>query len=209
MKELLSYLFDLIGKWTAKMIRANPKAFLTGIGFCVVLGALAYVGVQVAQDKVQVAVKLSSDHNGAASRIEDLKPNAPVPQGSPTPSSTGPGSRKEDGGPEGKGTTLRITRPLEGAIVTQTVEVRAETPYKGWNHYLVVTPSTGGDFVQDEILKASLGELVGQATIGSAGVGAGQRFVLRVFATKTILPNTPAQVPEDAVFSLPITVYRR
>lgn len=209
MKELLSYLLDLGGKWVARMMRANPRAFFTGLGLGLVLAALGYMGFHLLREKSQVATTLGSDRNAQSPRIKEPQSNARPSEGSSTPTSGRAESRDRASEAKIEGRTFRITYPFEGEVVNETVEVRAVTPYAGWNHYLVVTPSTGGDFVQDELLKPSSGELVGQATIGTAVVGASQRFVLRVFATKEVMANAPGQLPQDAIFSRPIAVYRR
>lgn len=104
-----------------------------------------------------------------------------------------------------------ITNPVNEAAVSMTELVRGKTPFSKMNHYIVVTPlKTGGDLVQDRPVKISTaGSWSGRARFAAADVGAGERFIVRVLATKsTLSPGSLTEVPEDAVFSNSIIVTR-
>lgn len=106
-----------------------------------------------------------------------------------------------------------VTTPVNGATVEMIDFIRGNTPLSGMNHYIVVTPlKTGDDWVQEKRATVSGGIWSGRAKFGTAAVGAGEQFVVRALATKSTLspgPLTEVEVPEDAIFSEPITVTRK
>lgn len=107
---------------------------------------------------------------------------------------------------------FRITAPVDGATVGLTELIRGETPFPEMNHYIVVTPlKTRDDFVEDGPVNVSTsGVWAGNAKFGAAAVGAGEQFMVRALATKSILsPGPLTEVPEDAIFSESIIVTRK
>lgn len=105
-----------------------------------------------------------------------------------------------------------VTSPVDGASVDLTELVRGRTPFPEMNHYIVVTPvAIGDDWVQDGPVKGFAGaSWGGRARFGTAGAGAGERFVVRGLATRSTVPPGPLiEVPENAIFSESITVIRR
>lgn len=108
---------------------------------------------------------------------------------------------------------FKITFPADGATVERTSLIRGETPFPELNHYVVVTPvKTMDNWVQPGPMNVSAtGLWSGSATFGTAAVGAGQQFMVRAFATKSMVPEGTLEkekVPEDAIFSESITVTR-
>ena len=106
---------------------------------------------------------------------------------------------------------FKITSPADGAIVDRIALIRGKTPFPEMNHYVVVTPvKTKEDWVEDGPVRVSASGLWDtQATFGSAAVGAGEQFIVRALATKSILsPGPLTEVPKDAIFSESITVTR-
>jgi hypothetical protein len=80
------------------------------------------------------------------------------------------------------------------------------------NHYIVVTPiETGSDHIQDKPVSIYAGGLfTGETRFGQGDLGIGEKFIVRVLASKSSLtPNILPKVPEDAIFSEPIIVTRR
>lgn len=107
---------------------------------------------------------------------------------------------------------FKITNPSYGDSVDLFDLIQGKTPFMGMNHYIVVTPlKTGGDFIQDVPAKVSSdGSWIGRAKLGTAEVGVGEKFAVRVIATKsTLSPGQLIPVPEDAFSSDSITVTRK
>lgn len=107
---------------------------------------------------------------------------------------------------------FRITAPIDGAAAGLTESIRGETPFSEMTHYIVVTPvKTGDNWVQPGPVQVSASGLwIGRATFGEAAVGAGEQFIVRALATKSILvEGALGKVPEDAIFSESITVTRK
>lgn len=104
-----------------------------------------------------------------------------------------------------------ITAPTDDSNVGLHDVVRGQTPFADMNHYIVVTPlKVGGDWVQEGPVKVYGGLWSGRAKFGSAAVGEGEKFVIRALATKSKLSSgTLSEVPDDAIFSEPVTVTRR
>jgi hypothetical protein len=104
---------------------------------------------------------------------------------------------------------LAIASPAPGSTVGQTVEVSGFTPYARWNTYLLAGSAEGGDTIQDEILRvSSSGRFSGYATLGSATVGAGLQYRIRVLATKRVLQPGPWVGASDDVVSGAVVVNR-
>jgi hypothetical protein len=99
---------------------------------------------------------------------------------------------------------------VQDTAVERVNIIRAVTPYRDKHHYIVVTPKVGGDFVQDGPIAASAsGILAGPAVFGTAAVGDGQDFLVRIIATSQRLPpGELATRPTDAISSEPIVVSR-
>ncbi|MGD1046189.1 MAG: hypothetical protein ABR936_12850 [Bacteroidota bacterium] len=107
---------------------------------------------------------------------------------------------------------FRIVDPVDDAIVDRTCMIRGKSPFPGMKNYIVVTPlKVGGDVVQNGPLRVSPSGLwVGEAILGSAEVGAGEKFLIRCIATDSALTEgTLTKIPNDAIFSESITVIRK
>jgi hypothetical protein len=109
--------------------------------------------------------------------------------------------------------SLRILYPADGGFVGRTEWVKGSSSYGEGRirHFLVVTPQqTGEPWVQEGPLGIpARGIWAGWAIFGAAGVGEKKRFLLQVMATKSPLsPGPLIQVPQDAVFSEPVSVTR-
>ena len=103
---------------------------------------------------------------------------------------------------------MRIVYPSDGGSVAATEQVRGSTPYQNKSHYLVVT-TRGGDFLQDGPLKISPGGIwSGQARFGNAGLGDGDAFMIRIATTRAPLMPGTTTLPDDAIYSEPISVRR-
>lgn len=106
-----------------------------------------------------------------------------------------------------------ITAPVNGANVELTETIRGETPHNQMNHYIVVTPSTGENWIQQGLVTISAGgSWTGFAKFGEATVGVREKFIVRCVATKFTLTAGPLkqeQMPLDAIFSESITVIRK
>ena len=102
-----------------------------------------------------------------------------------------------------------VTEPSDGELVEPTIEITGFTPHTEMRHYVVVTAPMGGDTVQNEPVKVSeSGQFRAKATVGSAGAGTAQRFVIRVVATNSILEPGPYIAPPDVLVSDAVTVTR-
>ena len=107
---------------------------------------------------------------------------------------------------------LNLTNPGDNAVVSYIDFVSGKTPFFDLNHYIVVTPlKTGDNWIQDGPLVIDTGGIwSGRAQFGSSAVGSGEKFVIRVIATKSAIQLGPLMViPDDAIFSEPIVVTRR
>jgi hypothetical protein len=209
MKELFSSLLEAVGKWLAKMMKANPRAFFAGLVsgttllLCVVWALIDATGAKphVVWVDTRSAVASSQEQTPILPRRGETSSNADNGTMSERdPSHTKVLPRR----------TLKITSPSGGDIVSETIQVRGFTPYVGRNHYILVMPETSDEFLQDDALRVSpSGAFVGDATIGSATVGVNQKYLVRVLATKMVMPPGSVGVPADAVFSEAVTVYRK
>ena len=105
-----------------------------------------------------------------------------------------------------------ITAPTDGLKVGKEYQIKGTTSLKDWNHYVVVTPlRIGTAFVQDQpaTINRTDGSFTGRAVFGTTQVGIGERFSIRIIATKSTLPAAPlTNAPADAVFSNTVTVLR-
>jgi hypothetical protein len=106
--------------------------------------------------------------------------------------------------------SVEITTPSMNSVVGQWVQIRGHTTHPSWRHFVVVTgPAPGSDVVQDaEVMVSPAGEIVGSATLGSAAVGAGASYTIRVVACEKPLKPGPFNRRNDLVFSNAITVTR-
>lgn len=105
-----------------------------------------------------------------------------------------------------------ITDPKNGAILEMTDIIKGTTPYVTKNHYIIVTPlKTGDDWVQKDILKISpTGLWSGRAIFGTASIGIGEDFIVRIIASNSTLPPGPlTQIPTDSIISEAIKISRR
>ena len=121
------------------------------------------------------------------------------------------GSRVEQVEKSVKARQFTIKVPSDGGTVGLIESARGETPFPNMNHYIVVTPlKIGVDFIEDGPASVSAsGVWSGSARFGAAAVGAGEQFMVRALATKSMLsPGPLAEVPDDAMFSESITVTR-
>jgi hypothetical protein len=108
---------------------------------------------------------------------------------------------------------FKITFPAEGATVERISSIRGETPFPEMNHYVIVIPvKTMDNWVQPGPVSVSASGLwSGSATFGTAAIGAGEQFTVRVLATKSRVSEGTLEkekVPGDAIFSESITVTR-
>lgn len=103
-----------------------------------------------------------------------------------------------------------INSPQNSTDVVLTEIIRGWTPFPELNHYIVVTPENGVDYVQDSDVNVSrAGTWTGTATFGSRTVGVGERYLIRGLATESELtPGQLREVPHDAVYSEPVMVRR-
>jgi uncharacterized membrane protein YciS (DUF1049 family) len=111
-----------------------------------------------------------------------------------------------------RASAFKIMSPEEGQAVSMIEVVRGKTPFLDMNNYLVVVPVKTGDlFVQPGPLQVSPGGFwTGRVTLGSAGVGSGQEFLIYAISTKGTLPAGPlAKLPVDAVTSDSVKVIRQ
>lgn len=108
---------------------------------------------------------------------------------------------------------LVIINPTDGAEVDFTNKIVGRTPFPELTHYIVVTSvRVGTAFVQDRpaTVNRDDGSYSAAARFGSARVGRGEQFIVRVLATKSKLPAGPlVSTPPDAVTSNVVTVRRR
>ncbi len=102
---------------------------------------------------------------------------------------------------------FRIEEPSYGSKVNVRQVVRGTTPFPEMRHYIIVTTPQGVDFVAGEA-RVSGDTWEGVATFGSAGVGRGEKFYVRVIATRTSLPEGPFAGMADAIASDSIPVMR-
>ena len=104
---------------------------------------------------------------------------------------------------------LEITYPTDGAEVdSQKIVVKGKTPFTTMRHMLAVTPlKRGGEVLQDEPVTVNPdGTWDGRVTLGSASVGRGERFAIRVVAIRG--DQLWGRIPADALSSTPIIVTR-
>ena len=75
-------------------------------------------------------------------------------------------------------------------------------------HYLVVTPyEHPDDWVQPKTQVYPSGIWSGKAKFGEPGLGEGEKYLLRIFATESEVPEGRMKnVPKDAIFSEPVIV---
>lgn len=106
---------------------------------------------------------------------------------------------------------LEISQPSDGDTVDMIIGIRGGTPFSEMHHhYIVVTPlKTGTDIMEREV-SVSEGLFDGEAKLGDAGVGAGERFAIRILVTKALLArgSTPP-VLDGAISSNSIIVTRK
>jgi hypothetical protein len=106
---------------------------------------------------------------------------------------------------------LEITQPSDDATVDMITAVGGTTPFsEKRHHYIVVTPlKTGTDTIESEV-SVSEGVFKGEAKLGDAGVGAGEKFAVRILVTKSLLirGSTPP-ILDDAIDSNSVIVNRR
>jgi hypothetical protein len=103
---------------------------------------------------------------------------------------------------------FRIKQPSYDSQVDERQVVRGTTPFPGLRYYIIVTTPQGQDFVSSEAA-VSGDSWEGVATFGSAGVGGGEKFYVRVIATKARLSEGPFSGTADAISSDSIPVIRR
>jgi hypothetical protein len=104
-----------------------------------------------------------------------------------------------------------IASPIEDEAVDPSFVAVGRTYFVDWNNYLVVTDvPTGTDYLQGDKLKLGPdGTWRQSVAFGEAG-NCGVRFLVRLLATKQILPkNAINVVPKDAKFSRTVTVRRK
>jgi len=105
---------------------------------------------------------------------------------------------------------LGVTFPAEGSVVGLEEVVRGRTSLLTFNHYVVVTPlRIGTAYVQDERASVSNGMFSGRARFGGVEVGRGEKFSVRVVATRATLPAGPLISEEGTISSNAVTVTRK
>lgn len=106
-----------------------------------------------------------------------------------------------------------ITAPTDGLSVGIEYQIKGKTPLADWNHYVVVTPfKMGTAFVQDQTATINRADrsFTARARLGGVQVGVGERFSIRILATKSTLSAAPLiNPPADAIFSNTVTVTRK
>jgi hypothetical protein len=106
---------------------------------------------------------------------------------------------------------LRVTYPYPGQPVGAAEIARGVTPYRDRNHAVVVTPvETGDNWVQEgPVTLDTTGAWMGHARFGTGLAGPGQNFLVRVVATRDVLPAGRMSVPpQDAQWSEGVVVRR-
>jgi len=103
---------------------------------------------------------------------------------------------------------FRIKEPSNGSDVDVRQIVRGITPFPELRYYIIVTTPQGQDFVSSEA-KVSGDSWEGVATFGSAGVGGGEKFYVRVIGTKANLSEGTYSAKADELSSNSISVIRR
>jgi len=106
---------------------------------------------------------------------------------------------------------LEISNPADGDSVDMFVEVHGTTPFFSMeHHYIIVTPyKTQSDTVESEA-SVTNGLIRGHIKLGSAAVGAGERFALRIIATNSTFTIGEAPIPlQESISSNSVTVTRR
>lgn len=109
-------------------------------------------------------------------------------------------------------TQFTIMTPRNGETVEPTAPIRGLTPFLKMTHYVVVTSvKTGDSWIQNGPVDVSFGGVwTGQARLGTAGEGAGENYVIRGLATRSILtPGPLIKMPKDAIFSESVMVTRK
>ena len=105
---------------------------------------------------------------------------------------------------------VEITSPSTNSVVGHTVEIRGRTAHPNWRHFILVTgPAQGSEVIQDgEVTVSSSGQILGRATLGSAAVGAGESYTIRVVASEKALTRGPFIRRNGLLLSNAITVTR-
>jgi hypothetical protein len=103
---------------------------------------------------------------------------------------------------------FQIKEPSNGGDVDVRQIVRGTTPFHAMRHYIIVTTPQGQDFVSSEA-RVSGDSWEGVATFGSAGAGGGEKFQVRVIATKANLSEGTYSAQPDELSSHSISVIRR
>ena len=70
-------------------------------------------------------------------------------------------------------------------------KVEGTTPFADLKHYVIVTPQQGDEFVQEIASLSGNSFTVARCVFGNANAGVGQRFVIRVIATRAKLNAGP------------------
>ncbi|MCC6585370.1 MAG: hypothetical protein IT168_01515 [Bryobacterales bacterium] len=108
------------------------------------------------------------------------------------------------------GEMLQILTPVPGSEVGVRVTIRAHTPRPEWRHYLAVAPESGGGetLQQGAVAVSSTGEVSGTVTIGTASAGIGERFLIRVIASRFAIEPGPLPARREILRSIPVLVTR-
>jgi hypothetical protein len=105
-----------------------------------------------------------------------------------------------------------ILNPSHGDSVGFISSIQGRTPFVKIPHYFVVTPlRTGIDLIQEEpAIVSADGDLMGRVKFGTAAVGEGEKFAVRILATKSQVSEGPlTKEPKEAWSSNSITVIRK
>jgi len=109
-------------------------------------------------------------------------------------------------------TEFQIEYPATDSEVEVNEIVRGKSPYGDMIHYLVITAQKTGDtFIEGTPISVlPTGIWAGRVRFGSAATPAGERFLVRAAATKSVIPEgILTETPADLVFSNAIVVTRK
>lgn len=104
-----------------------------------------------------------------------------------------------------------ISQPVDGGQVALNDIIRGTTPCSGMNHYVVVTPPDGANWVQNRgpLSIDPVGSFISQAQFGEGSLGIGDRFLVRILVTATVVSSGQLrQLPGDTIFSEAVSVTR-
>jgi hypothetical protein len=118
------------------------------------------------------------------------------------------GSREAE--PDTSRYPFAVLYPRNGDRVGRTVDVNGTTPYRNFNHYVVLTTTEGDNWVEgDRVTVRPAGSWECLMTFASPNAGIGQQFQMWCLATHEVLQRGRLLAePDDSKRSEPVTVTR-